>query len=146
MIGQMNFATALAPLDSPVMAEFVENLDKINALAENSSGFIWRLMDESGNATSIDILTDPKSVLNVSVWRSVDDLYHFSYRTEHHDFIKKRDKWFVSTTMRSMALWNIDEGADMPTPAEAFARLRHLETHGPSDYAFDWAGAKHFAR
>lgn len=146
MIGQMNFATALAPLDSPVMAEFVENLYKINALAENSAGFIWRLMDESGNATSIDILTDPKSVLNVSVWRSVDDLYRFSYHTEHHDFMKKRDKWFVSTTMRSMALWNIDEGADMPTPAEAFTRLRHLEMHGPSDYAFDWAGAKHFAR
>ena len=146
MIGQMNFATALAPLDSPVMAEFVENLSKINSLAENSDGFIWRLMDESGNATSIDILTDPKSVLNVSVWRSVEDLYRFAFQSEHHYFMKNRDKWFASNTMRSMALWNIDEGAKMPTPEEAFARLRHLEANGPSDYAFDWAGAKRFAR
>ena len=62
MIGQMNFATAIAPLDNPIMAEFIENLNKINSIAEASDGFIWRLMDESGNATAIDVMTDPKSV------------------------------------------------------------------------------------
>lgn len=145
MIGQMNFATALAPLDSPIMAEFRENLDRINALAEASDGFVWRLKDDSGNATSIEILTDPKSVLNVTVWQSVDALYNFSYQTAHHYFIKNRAKWFIPTSKRAMALWPMKVGAPMPTPEEAFARLHHLEVHGSSDYAFDWAGAKRFS-
>ena len=145
MIGQMNFATAIAPLDNPIMAEFVENLHKINSIAEASDGFIWRLMDESGNATAIDVMTDPKSVLNVSVWRSVPDLYRFAYQSDHLHFIKNRAKWFVPTSRRAMALWVIEDGAPMPTVAEAFARLAHLEAHGPSDFAFDWAGAKTFA-
>ena len=145
MIGQMNFATALAPLDNPIMAEFVENLDKINGLAEASDGFIWRLMDESGNATAIDVLTDPKSVVNVSVWRSVPDLYRFAYQTAHLDFIKNRAKWFVPTSQRAMALWVIEDGAPMPTVTDAFDRLRHLEEHGPTAFAFDWAGAKQVA-
>ena len=145
MIGQMNFATAIAPLDSPIMAKFMENLYKINGIAEASDGFIWRLMDESGNATAIDVMTDPKSVLNVSVWRSVPDLYRFAYRSEHLHFIKNRAKWFVPTSHRAMALWVMDDDAPMPTVAVAFARLRHLEAHGPTDYAFDWATAKRYA-
>lgn len=144
MIGQMNFATAIAPLDSPLMAEFMENLDKINGIAEASEGFIWRLMDDSGNATAIDVMTDPKSVLNVSVWRSVPDLYHFAYHSEHLQFIKNRAKWFVPTSRRAMALWVIEEGAPMPTVTDAFARLSHLEAHGPSEFAFDWATAKRY--
>ena len=145
MIGQMNFATAIAPLDSPLMAEFVENIDKINGIAEASDGFIWRLMDESGNATAIDVMTDPKAVLNVSVWRSVPDLYRFAYQTDHLHFIKNSAKWFVPTTKRAMALWVIEDDAPMPSVADAFDRLRHLEEKGPSAFAFDWAGAKTFA-
>lgn len=146
MIAQMNFATALAPLDSPIMTEFTQSLDRINALAEASDGFIWRLMDESGNATSIEVMTDPKAVLNLSVWSSVDALYQFAYRTEHHHFIKQRASWFVPTSKRSMALWNLAEGAAMPSVEDAFARLRHLQEYGPSDFAFDWKGARSFAR
>ena len=124
----------------------MENLDRINALAEASPGFIWRLQDESGNATAIDIMTDPKSVLNITVWQSVADLYRYAYQSDHHYFIKNRDRWFVPTTKRSMALWHLPDDAPKPSFEEAFARLAHLESHGASDYAFDWKGAKQFAR
>lgn len=145
MIAQMNYSTALAPLDSPIMAEFMAGLDRINALAEASDGFIWRLKDESGNATSIDVMSDPKSVLNVTVWASVEALYDFAYRSDHHYFIKHRERWFVPSAKRSMALWNLGEGAPMPSVEEAFARLRHLEEQGSSRFAFDWKGARAFA-
>ena len=141
---QMNFATAIAPLDSPLLSEFVENLDRINALAEASDGFIWRLQDEGGNATSIRIMTDPKAVLNVSVWRSLEDLYRFTFKSDHSYFVKNRDKWFVPTTKRSLALWMMPEGDKMPDEAEAFDRLRHLEIHGATAFAFDFMTAKHF--
>ena len=144
MIGQMNFATALAPLDHPIMSDFMANLDRINALAEASSGFVWRLKDDSGNATSIKIMTDPKAILNVSVWQTVADLHKFAYHTDHKSFVVRRDEWFVPTTRRSMALWSIEDDAPMPTAEEAFERLRYLEAHGPSPYAFDWASAKQF--
>ena len=144
MIAQMNFATALAPLDSPLMAEFTQNLDRINALAEQSAGFLWRLQDETGNATAIDVMTDPKAILNLSVWQTVEDLYHFSFKTDHQTFVKNRRKWFVPTSRRSMALWHIEDMTILPSVADAFDRLRHLEEHGPTAFAFDWQSAPQF--
>ena len=145
MIAQMNFGTTLAPLETPIMAEFTDNLDRINALAEASEGFIWRLQDDSGNATSIEVMTDPKAVLNVTVWRSVQDLFRFTYQSDHRYFVRHSAKWFVPTSKRSMVLWNLPEGASMPTPHEAFMRLRHLETEGPTDFAFDFKTTNRFA-
>ena len=145
MIAQMNFATTLAPLDTELMAEFTDNLDRINALAEASDGFVWRLKDDSGNATSIKILTDPKAVLNVTVWRSVQDLFRFTYQSDHSYFVRHSARWFVPTSKRAMVLWNLADNASMPTPEEAFERLRHLEQEGPSEFAFDFKSASKFA-
>ena len=142
MIGQMNFSIARAPLDHPIMADFTDNLDEINKLAELSEGFIWRLKDETGNATSIKIMTDPKAVLNVSVWQSVAHLHQFAYQSAHKNFIKRRDEWFVPSANLNAAIWHMTKDEPMPTPEQAFARLRHLQTHGPSDYAFDFKTAK----
>ena len=146
MIAQMNFGITVAPLDSPIMSEFTDNLDRVNALAEASKGFVWRLKDESGNATSIDVMTDPKAVLNITVWRSVQDLYHFTFKTDHSYFVRNSARWFVPTSKRSMALWALDDDAPMPTIEEAFARLHHLETHGSTNLAFDFKSAKTFVK
>ena len=146
MIAQMNFGITLAPLDNPIMSEFTDNLDRINALAEASKGFVWRLKDESGNATSIEVMTDPKAVLNITVWRSVQELYHFTFKTDHSSFVRHSARWFVPTSKRSMALWVLDDDAPMPTIEEAFARLRHLEIHGSTDFAFDFKSAKTFVK
>ena len=145
MIGQMNFAIARAPLDHPSMADFTNNLARINQLAEQSVGFVWRLQDETGNATSIKIMTDPKAILNVSVWQSVADLHAFAFHSEHKLFVRRRDEWFVPSAFQSAAIWNMEEGDKMPTPEQAFERLRHLQTHGPSGFAFDFKTAKLYA-
>ena len=58
-LAQLNIAQMNAPLDDPTMLGFVEQIDRINALAEQSPGFIWRLIEEYGNATSLRVLKTP---------------------------------------------------------------------------------------
>lgn len=136
-LAQLNIAKMLAPIDSPVMAEFVENLDRINALAENSEGFIWRLKDDTNNATSVKIYDDDFLIVNMSVWRSVETLFQFAYRSQHLEVFKKRQNWFEKMPMMHMALWYIPEG-HLPTVSEATARLDHLRLHGETPFAFSF--------
>jgi hypothetical protein len=74
-LAQLNIAVMKEPLDSPRMADFVANLDRINALAEGSPGFVWRLQTEEGDATALRPLGD-NTLVNMSVWRAVAALNH----------------------------------------------------------------------
>ena len=72
-LAQFNIARTFATsVEDPVLADFVARLDDVNALAEASPGFVWRLQDESGNATSIDAFDDPRMIVNLSVWASLE--------------------------------------------------------------------------
>lgn len=47
-LAQINVARMIGVnIVDPIMQEFMDNLDGVNQLAENSAGFIWRLKDES---------------------------------------------------------------------------------------------------
>ena len=50
-LAQFNIAKMKGLIDSPVMKEFNDNLPVINAIADSAGGFIWRLQEESGDAT-----------------------------------------------------------------------------------------------
>jgi hypothetical protein len=134
-LAQINIGRIVAPMDSPVMAGFKNNLDKMNQLAEQSTGFIWRLKDDSNNATSLKFFDDDRLILNMSVWESIDALMNYCYKTEHVEFLKNRANWFEKMDEAHMALWYIQAG-HIPTPAEAIERLSHLRTHGESEHAF----------
>jgi len=136
-LAQINIAKMLAPLDSPVMADFVANLDPINALAENSDGFIWRLKDEHDNATSIKIYDDEYLLVNKSVWVDVDSLFQFAFQSHHLDIFKRRKEWFEKMTQMHMALWFVPED-HRPSVEEATLRLDYLRTHGETPYAFSF--------
>ncbi len=136
-LAQINIAKMLAPLDSPVMADFVANLDPINALAENSDGFIWRLKDDHNNATSIKIYDDEFLLVNMSVWRDVDSLFKYAYQSQHLDIFKRRKEWFEKMTQMHMALWFVPEN-HKPSVEEATLRLDYLRTHGETPYAFSF--------
>lgn len=125
----------LAPADSPVMAEFMENLDHINGLAESSEGFVWRLKDDTNNATSIRIYDDEFILVNISVWENIEALGKFVYQTVHADFLRKRKSWFEKMAEQHMALWYIPEGTT-PNIAEAIQRLDHIRLHGETPFAF----------
>lgn len=89
-LAQVNIAKAKAPLDDPVMKGFVDQLDHINQLAENSPGFIWRLKTEDGDATAIQMFDDPLIIVNMSVWESLEALRNYAYSGEHLTALKSR--------------------------------------------------------
>jgi hypothetical protein len=136
-LAQINIGRLRAPIEDPLIAEFFGALDTINALAEASDGFVWRLQDdELGNATSIHI--DPDDALlipNMSVWTSIEALSEFVYRSDHTPFLRRRREWFERPTTAFMALWWIPAG-HLPTLAEGTTRLDLLERDGPSPEAF----------
>lgn len=134
-IAQLNVARAVAPLDSPTLAEFTAALDGINALAEASPGFVWRLKSDSGNATDIKVGDDPNFIVNMSVWTSVEALFDFVYRTSHTKVMARRREWFEKPAEAFQVLWWVPAG-HRPTVDEALARLQQLRRHGPGPDAF----------
>ena len=137
-LAQINVGRLLYPIDDPRIADFVNNLDAVNALAEESPGFVWRLKDEgSNNATSISAYEDPTILVNMSVWQTPEALYEFVYRTMHRRFVQRRKEWFQLFGAQYMALWWVEE-AHAPTVNEGQRRLAHLERFGPTPYAFSF--------
>ena len=136
-IAQINIGRILAPIDDPLMADFVSQLPPVNALADSSPGFVWRLQTESGDATSVKIYDDDRIIVNISVWESVESLREYAYRSTHTGVLKYRTKWFENIKGPYMALWWIPAG-HIPTPEEGKARLDYLREHGDTAYAFSF--------
>ena len=134
-IAQVNIGRILAELDDPVMAGFVNRLDEINALADASPGFVWRLIVNDGNATYLRPFGDPRMLLNMSVWETVEQLRHFVYKTLHVELLRDRHAWFEKLAGVYTALWWVPVG-HIPSVDEAKRRLEHLEAHGPTEFAF----------
>ena len=134
-IAQMNVGTTLYDLDDPRMAYFMQNLDRVNALAEATPGFVWRLTGEGNNATDIKPTDDPHFIVNMSVWESIEALFDYVYRSDHRAVMVRRREWFAKPEGPYHVLWWIEEG-HIPTIEEGLARLRHLATHGPTPTAF----------
>lgn len=137
-LAQINVAHALAPLDDPLLADFVNQLDAVNALAEQSQGFVWRLQSESGNATDIKIGDDPNIIVNMSVWESRKELFAFVYRSNHRSVLARRLEWFAKPEKPTSALWWIPEGNN-PTVEHGLSRLETLQQEGPTSEAFTFS-------
>lgn len=134
-IAQMNIGRAAAPLDSPQMKDFMDGLDRINALADADPGFVWRLQSDTGNATDILLSDDPLFIVNMSVWRDIESLSAFVYKSDHVAFMRRRREWFEKPAGAHMALWWVPAGV-IPTPQEGLDRVRHLDRRGPTAHAF----------
>jgi hypothetical protein len=134
-LAQLNTARALAPLDSPQLAEFMDALDAVNALAEGSPGFVWRLTGANGNATDLALASEPGVLFNLSVWESLDSLFAFVYRSAHTEVLVRRREWFSKPASDHQVLWWIPAG-HIPSLEEALCRLHHLQALGPSPEAF----------
>lgn len=134
-IAQINIARMLAPLDSPIMHDFVSNLDEINALAESATGFVWRLKGDGNDATSLRPYEDERIIVNMSVWESIDSLFQYAYYSAHTNFFRRRKEWFEKLTTPALALWWIEAG-HIPTVAEAQEKLKLIEQYGATPLAF----------
>jgi hypothetical protein len=140
-LAQLNIARMLAPIDDPLMASFSAQLDRINALAEQSPGFVWRLQTEDGDATTIQAFEDPLILVNMSVWESRESLHHYVYNSDHMKLLRNRREWFQPLEGPGLVLWWVAAG-HQPDTEEAKQRLQLLSTQGPSVDAFSFG--KHF--
>jgi len=135
-IAQVNIGRVKAPVEDPIMAGFVARLDEINALAERSPGFVWRLQTSEGNATYFrPYPEDDRILINMSVWRTIESLRHYVYQTAHAELLRQRQAWFEKFAGSYTALWWVPAG-HLPGMDEATKRLAHLEKHGPTQFAF----------
>ena len=137
-LAQVNVATLRAPMDDPLIADFAAGLDPVNAAGEAAPGFVWRLADDSGNATSIQAFDDPLRIVNLTVWESVEALRAFAFQGLHRDFLRRRAEWF-DPTKSATALWWVPAGR-LPTVDDAVRRVAFLDRFGPSPHAFRMVG------
>ena len=139
-IAQLNVGIIKGPMDSPIMSEFAANLERINALADSSSGFVWRLQSEEGDATSIRPFENENLLVNMSVWRDVESLSRFVYNTAHVELMRRRREWFERMSDAFLVLWWVPKG-HRPSVAEAIAKLEALRANGPTATAFTFRQA-----
>jgi hypothetical protein len=135
VIAQLNVGRAVAPLDDARLADFMAWLDEINALAERSPGFVWRLHGDNGNNTDLKVSDDPQFIVNLSVWESTEALHAFTYRSDNKTVFARRYDWFERRETPNVVLWWLPAGT-RPDVAEALGRLRTLTELGPTPEAF----------
>src|SRR5580704_1424473 len=104
-LAQLNIGLIRGPMDSPHMADFAANLERINALADQSPGFIWRLQTEAGDATALRPFDNPAMLVNMSVWRDLESLRQFVYRSAHAPLMRRRREWFERMAESFLVLW-----------------------------------------
>jgi len=134
-LAQINIGRLIAPIDDPRIAGFVAQLDPINALAEQSRGFVWRLQSASGNATDLVYNDDPFVIVNMSVWESFEAVRDYVYRSNHMQVLRERARWFEKMEKPHYCLWWVPAG-HVPTIAEGRERLEHYQRHGATKYSF----------
>ncbi len=138
-LAQVNIGRMLGPIDSETMADFVAQLDEINALAERSPGFVWRLQTEDGDATAVRPYPEDNGILiNLSVWADLDSLREYVFRTVHAAVMRQRREWFERFEGVYVALWWVPAG-HRPSVEEAVHRIAHLEAQGATPFAFSFA-------
>ena len=135
-LAELNIAKFKHPLDDPRMADFVNNLDRVNALAERSEGFVWRLKGDNNNATDFRVGDD--YAVNLSVWTDAKSLENYVFKTIHAQFYKRGAEFFEKHDKPQMVFWPVAEG-HQPSLSEAMERLEDLQMNGPSERAFGWA-------
>lgn len=134
-LAQLNVAVMLAPIDSPVMSDFVANVDRINALAATSDGYIWRFTDPNEKALAKNVFQEQYLLTNMSVWASQSALFNFTYHSDHLAIYKRKKEWFQKMKTMHMVFWFIPEGG-YPSLKEAKLRLDYLNAHGETPHAF----------
>jgi hypothetical protein len=138
-LAQLNAAIMKQPLDSPGMADFVANLDRINALAESSAGFVWRLQTGEGDATALRPLGQ-NTLVNMSVWQDLASLDSYVYRSAHVEIMRRRKEWFERMSDAYVVLWWVVKG-HRPSLAEALEKLALLRAKGSTPEAFTFRQA-----
>lgn len=139
-IAQINIAQAKGEMETKIMHGFVSRLDEINAIADTSPGFVWRLQSENGDSTSFRVFNDPLLLVNMSIWETIEDLKTYVYKSMHVELIRDREAWFNKSKSVHQALWWVPAGY-IPTLEEAKGKLKHLQKHGATKDVFTFGSS-----
>jgi hypothetical protein len=134
-LAQLNIGVIKSPMDSPVMAEFAANLERINAMAESAAGFVWRLQTDDGDATAIRPFDNDNMLINMSVWQDIESLSAYVYKSAHVEIMRRRREWFERMEQAFLVLWWMPKG-HRPSVSEAIEKLELLRAKGPTADAF----------
>lgn len=135
VLAQTNYAIPKYSMEDPAFSGFVDNLGRINALADAAPGFVWRYVSDDDDAEAKRVFANDRVIFNMSLWKSVQDLRHYVYETDHADILRRRGDWFVPRQGPTMALWWQPAGK-IPSVTEARHRLECLRQSGPGPDAF----------
>jgi len=141
-LAEINVARLKYPLEDPRVSEFVDNLDRVNAVAERMDGFVWRFEEAAGDPAAALAFGDPMLIVNMSVWRDAESLERFVWNTVHKRIYEKKQEWFSLMQSHHFAMWRVEE-SHVPTLEEARERLDHLDRNGDTDFAFGWTHLPH---
>jgi hypothetical protein len=136
-LAELNIARLRYDINDPRVADFVNNLNRVNAAAERSPGFVWRLVADADTSLAMTPDADPMVIPNLSVWTDVSSLENFVFKTVHKRIYDRRAEWFEVMDRMHFVMWRVAAG-HKPTLEEALARLEHLNANGASDHAFGW--------
>lgn len=134
-LAQLNIARLKAPLDSPLLEDFVNNLDRINQLAESSQGFVWRYMSDEPIKDTDQGCFATDLIVNLSVWESLEALHQYVFHSAHLDIMRQRKKWFDAMETPHAVMWWVPRD-HTPSLQEAAEKLHLLTINGPSPDAF----------
>ena len=134
-LAQYNIAWIKAPLDSPQMADFTDNIAEINKLAEGAPGFVWRHQTDDGDSTAIRVRDDDRIIINFSVWQDAESLFQYAFYSHHADYYRRRNEWFTHEDQPYAVLWWVPGGHE-PSVEEAEGKLAELKANGPGPAAF----------
>ena len=141
-VAELNIGRVKYALDDPRMSGFMDNLDRINALAERSPGFVWRMTGDGNNAMDVGFEAAPDMNMNMSVWESAEALEAYVWNTVHVQFYRRKTEWFEHLDQPWFVMWPVEIG-HCPDLSEAFERLEHVRAHGSSEYAYAWSALPH---
>ena len=134
-LAHANVAEMRTEYDDTQMGGFIARLDPLNAIADSSPGFVWRLDDEATDAAAAELFESPRLIFNMSVWESVETLEDYAYKSGHVEAVRKRAEWFVKPTRSPLVLWWVNAGY-RPSIEEAKSKFDLLWSSGPSPEAF----------
>ena len=142
-LAELNISQWKVDPESDAARGFVDNVARVNGLAERSPGFVWRMVDEQRDELGRNaVCSGPSTLMTLSVWQTPEDLEHFVWKTLHKRIYNNRHQWFSQMKSHTLVTWWIDEGR-IPSLEEARQRLDHLDENGDSDYAFGWSHLPH---
>jgi hypothetical protein len=137
-LAELNVGRLRGNTDDPIVAEFMENLDRINGLGKRMPGFVWMMEGAAGAGnTEAKIDDDPRYVPNLTVWETAAQLETFVFKTLHAKFMERRAEWFEALETMHFVMWWVPDG-HKPTLAEALAKLAQLQSDGETPAAFGW--------